>query len=178
MVLVIDFGGQEFYDEEKNLFYKVDQDFVPFEYTLKAIFEWEGIHKISWFNLTSRSETTMEHIASMMQLCCLGVWNDEIVTQENLNKFIDYISTPQTATTIQNDRKSAGRDTFTTSEQIYFIMVANRIPIELENWNYHRLNALIAIINDSRSTKKKRPLNDIYAEQNRLNELRLKGKRG
>jgi len=178
MVLKLEVGGQELYDEESNRFFTINTEVVRFEYTLKAIFEWEGIYKLSWMNLLAKKSAETKHLSKMMELCCLDEWNDGLLTSDNLMKFVDYISTPQTATTIQNEKKSAGGGSYTTSEQIYYIMVTNRIPIELENWNYHRLNALIAIINDARSPKKKRPLKDIYAEQNRINEARLKGKGG
>lgn len=173
-MLTIKFEGNEYYDEGKQSFLYTDPKVLNFEYTLKAIFDWEGLFRTSWLKLINAKQIKTEHLVVMMSLCCKEELDVSEINQDMLLKFVNYINDSPTATKIQNDNKSAGRSSYISAEEIYSIMVFNKIPLELENWNYHRLMSLIAIINETKSPPKKRSMNEIYAEQNRINDERLK----
>lgn len=173
-MLELYFGGTEYYDEDNNEFITIEPEMLHFNYSLKSIFDWEGKHRVSWLYNLETQKITDEQLHSMMECCCLEEWNPVYYTKELSIEFIKHIGDVPTATTIQNDKKSAGKRRIITSEQIYSILVLNQIPFEVENWNYNRLSMLIAVINESKTPSKKRNIRDIYEEQNRLNEIRTK----
>lgn len=177
MSLFVEVGGQLWYNPNLEIFEYTDQEILEFEYTLKGISKWEARFKVPFLHM---KEFTFEQMAYLLEVSYVGDdWEDTYVTKEVAEAFALYIKDPQSATTIQNDSDSAGPRKIVTTEVVYSLMFENRIPLECENWNYNRLNNLIAVmVHRANPKKKKRSLNEIYEEQNRINDERLKELKG
>ena len=74
-----------------------------------------------------------------------------------------------TATTFK--KKPAGPKTITTSEVIYYQMIALGVPFECQKWHLSRLLTLLRVCNE-KNNPKKMSKQDIYAQNRALNAAR------
>ena len=88
-----------------------------------------------------------------------------LISKEQIEEIHNYINDPMTATVFSKEdeeqtKKKVGDTKFVTSEEMYYWMTAENIPIECENWHLNRFIALVkicAIKNKPEDKKKKRP---------------------
>ena len=93
----------------------------------------------------------------------------------------DYINDPMTATTIPEDednKKSTIKTKYTTSEEIYYYMIAQNIPAQFERWHLNRLITLIKVCayNNKPEDKKKKKMttSDLMARRIKMEAARKK----
>jgi hypothetical protein len=180
-VIVIDLGTIEYYDSWKNQFIHEDGGIVRFEYSLKAVYNWEG----KWRKPFLKGDLTGEEWIDFYMSMALDPIDEKFMTYEVMKVLSNYISESQTATTFsvanesQNGNKKV-RPKIHTAEELYALMFTNGIPIEFESRNLNRLSVILKIINLHNSPPKKMSKYDIYKQNAQLNaerkqQLRTKG---
>nr|DAF07630.1 MAG TPA: hypothetical protein [Caudoviricetes sp.] len=77
-----------------------------------------------------------------------------------------------TATTIRDTGGESGSGEYTSSELIYYWMIACQIPFECENWHINRLLTLIRVCNQKNQPDKKMSQSEIMERNRELNRAR------
>lgn len=172
-MIEIDLGTLEYYDEVENVFHHEEGGIVQFEYSLKAMYDWEA----KWTKPFLVGDYTTEELRDFLLKMALTKVDKRFLTREVMEELTEYIGTTQTATTFseapnhQNGTKSNIGKIY-TAEEIYGLMFMNQIPIEFENRNLNRLLVILRVISNYNQPKEKMSQEDIIAENRRLNEER------
>jgi len=172
-VLTITVPGKEFYDEEKNKFFTVDDAVLELEHSLASLSKWESIHQKPFLGDDAR---TAEEVFSYIECMLLspeippGVLSN--LTQQNFDDINAYVQSMQTATTFGKTPKATGPGETITSELIYYWMVAFKIPWEAQYWHLNRLFALIRVCNIKNQPPKKMSRQEQARQYRELNEKR------
>lgn len=162
--------GGEYFDEYQNKFIVLDQKPFTFEYSLKAIFDWEGIHLEPFLHTKLDGEKTNTLIKSM----CHQEITDEYISPAVVDEIQRYIQSEQTATVVAKAQGATKRQII-TSEVIYANMAELGLdPAFYEKWNFNRLITVISVTSANRAPKKKMTRSEIYDQQRRINEERKK----
>lgn len=170
-MIEIDLGSIEYFDSTTNEFYTEECGVVKFEYSLKAIYDWEHKYKKSFL----KGNLTHEESIDFYVMMALTPLDPKFLTMgaiETLRKYISDSSTATKFTSSQNDNKSTGRGKIYTAEEIYAIMFMNGIDLEFENRNFNRLMTIIRVIDVYNSPKKKMSKQDIMKQNAELNKQR------
>ena len=165
--------GEEFYNEEEDLFEDVDEVELELEHSLISLSKWESIHQIPFLTADEKTpEQIMSYIHCMVCTPDIDLKVLYYASQANLDKIHDYINSPQSATTFGAMPERRGRGEIITSELIYYWMVAFNIPFKCETWHLNRLFALVRICNVKQSKQKKMSRNEIAQRNRDLNAER------
>lgn len=159
--------GRELWDEDNELFYNVEATDLVMEHSLVSISLWESKYKKSYINTENKTTDELLDYFSMMVIG--KEVNPNIFlfcSEEQIKGIMDYINDPMTATIFSKweeeefTKKNGHSSKFTTSEEIYYWMTAQNIPIECERWHLNRLITLVKIcaINNKPKDKKKQRL--------------------
>lgn len=177
-MLELTIPSQEFYDESKNEFLvpeclKKDVH-LRLEHSLVSISKWESNWKKPFLTRDSR---TLEEIRDYIRCMTLTQnVNPEVynyITANNIEEVNRYIEDPMSATTFrENPNQRSINNEQTTSELIYYWMVALEIPMECQKWHLNRLLNLIRICNIKNAPQKKMTKGEILARNRELNNAR------
>lgn len=143
---------------------------LSLEHSLVSLSKWEAKHEKPFFGKESMtSEETIDYIRHMI----LDVEPPENLAgrlNETLIMSIkNYIDSKQTATWFQNEGPGKPSSEATTSELIYYWMIALKVPISCETWHLNRLMTLIKICGIKQAKPKqmdKRALSKQYKDLN------------
>lgn len=177
-MITIDLGNVEYYDSYNNQFINDEGGIVRFEYSLKALYDWEARWKKPFF----KGELTEDELLDFYRTMALDPVKDRFLTDEVKETLANYIKDSQTATTFsssQNGNQNVSKGKIYTSEEIYALMIQAQVPLEFENRNLNRLMTILRIISTHNSPPKKMSKQDIYrqnAELNRQRRAQLKTK--
>lgn len=173
-VITIDLGTIEYYDGNINQFVYDKGGIVRFEYSLKAIYEWEN----KWRKPFLKGKLTERELIDFYMTMALDPVKEEFMTNEVVDRLSNYISDSNTATVFpsnqegQNGNKQTSK--FHTAEELYALMFMANIPIEFENRNLNRLLVILRIMNVYNAPPKKMAKSDIYRQNAQLNAARKK----
>lgn len=170
-MISIDLGEIEYYDPTDNVFYTEECGIVDFEFSLKAIYDWEHKYKKSFLKGNLSPEESIDFYCMM----ALRPIEPKFLTGNVITTLKDYISDSGTATIFsssQNGNKTASKGKIYTAEEIYAIMFMNNIDLEFENRNFNRLMTIIRVIDVYNSPKKKMSKQDIMKQNAELNRQR------
>jgi hypothetical protein len=170
-MLTIDLGNIEYFDSDKNEFVYETGGTVRFEYSLKAIYEWEGTYKKPFL----KCELTYNEMITLYKCMALDKFDLKFITNDVSKMISDYISDINTATTFSNNSTNAtgsAKKTAHTSEEIYAMMFSSGIPLEFENRNLNRLLTILRVISVQNNPPKKMSKNEILKENSNLNKQR------
>lgn len=175
-MLTINVPDTELYDESKNLFFTSKGRVLVLEHSLVSVSKWES----KWCKafLTQDGKTVEE---SRDYIRCMTITKNvpstvySCLTQKDLDAVSAYIDAPMTATTFskQTEQKRLSREV-TTSELIYYWMIALTIPMECQKWHLNRLLTLINVCNIKNQPPKKRSKQQILERNKALNAARRK----
>lgn len=169
MPITIDLGEIEFYDSVNNEFIPRKGGVVSFEYSLKALFEWEG----KWKKPYLKGGLTNEELVDFYKTMALQPIDSDFITNDVMQILADYIRDTRTATTFTNDgSETNSKPKNYTSEELYAIMFNSGIALEFENCNLNRLLVIIRIIASYNSPPKKMPKQEILKQNASLNAQR------
>ena len=166
----------EMYNEDTQ---KVFRESVPtgvevrLEHSLISLSKWESKYKKPFL---SSDDKTPEEVAYYVE--CMVVdekYPEGFVSQlspSNQEEIREYIGDTQTATTFRESGSGGRSRETTTSELIYYWLVAFNIPFEVESWNLNRLLTLIRICSVKNAKPEKQDPKAAAAERQRLNQLR------
>ena len=171
-MLEITIPSLELWDEEKQEFISVKGTTLKLEHSLVSLSKWES----KWCKpFLSRDDKTKEETLDYIKCMTLTQNVDpdvyRYISTENVNKVIEYINAPMTATTIREDKKGGNKEVV-TSELIYYWMVALTIPFECQKWHLNRLLTLIRVCNVKNQPPKKMSKREIMSRNASLNAAR------
>ena len=170
-LITIDLGQIEYYDESKNEFITEIGGVVRFEYSLKAIYEWE--HK--WRKPFLKGNLSREEYMDFYMLMALDPVDVKFIDDSVAMKLSKYISDSGTATVFNTMGDSSGgrkSSKIYTSEELYALMALENIPIEFENRNLNRLLTILRVIASYKEPPKKMSKEAIVKQNSELNRLR------
>lgn len=161
----------ELWDEENQTFIYRSEKTFSFEYSLKAIAEWES----QWEQPFFTSKLTQAQQVSLYKCMCIGDELDDLYITPDLTYAIsDYMVRKNTATVIK-DEKSTKQRRILTSEVVYSYMAAAQVPFTCEDWNINRLMTLLGVISVNQNGKEKKMSKTEVMKQNaELNAERKK----
>jgi len=162
----------EQWDEEKNEFVHSKEYTLQLEHSLVSLSKWES----RWCKpfLAKQEKTSEENIDYIR---CMTITQNvdpnvyRYLTSENIKQVTDYIEAPMTATTFPNEKKGLNRE-ITTSEIIYYWMVALNIPFDREKWHLNKLLALIKVCDAKSQPPKKMGRKETLSRNAALNASR------
>lgn len=179
-MLTITIPATEEFDEIKGEFVYSKEQTLQLEHSLISISKWES----KWCKpfLTNKPKT---HEETVDYIRCMTVTQNvkpEVyysLTEENIKAVYAYINAPMTATTFSEAGSKKTNKEVTTSELIYYWMVALQIPFECQKWHLNRLITLIRICNIKNQPSKKKSTRDTlnsYAALNAARRAKLNSK--
>lgn len=170
-MIKIDLGTIEIYDDNTNQFEIIDGGVVSFEYSLKAIYDWEG----KWKKPFLKGELNEEELRDFYKFMAIDKLDDRFLTNDVMNILSKYISDSKTATTFTshgNSQNGSRTLSYKTAEEFYAMMAMNGIPLDFENRNFNRLITILRIIAHKNEPPKKMSKDDIYRQNRELNKMR------
>lgn len=164
----------EYLNEEDNKIYELEEKTIRLEHSLLSISKWESIFEKPFFGKTEK--TNMELLEYIKCMTLTQNVPDEYYTHlsdENREDISNYMVSHQSATRFTNEETGGSKEA-TTSEMIYYLMVAHQIPFEAQKWHINRLLNLIRIIDLKSGNSKGMSKSEILRRNKRLNEARKK----
>lgn len=167
---------QHLYDEVKEEFVDVKDTVLRLEHSLIAVRKWESMwHK----PFLGEENKTIPEIIDYIYCMSLDKKVDPNVfrclTNDNIEKVVEYIKDPMTATWFSNNNmvgaQRSSREKI-TAEIIYYWMVSLRVPVEFEKWHINQLLTLIKVINIKNGGDKKMSKKEAAEQRRALNEQR------
>lgn len=150
-MLTLEIPTQEFFLPDQNEFVEIKGRTIQLEHSLISISKWESKWKKAF--LKKDPERTTEQTVDYVRCMTLTQNVDPKVYMNLGNSQIalinNYINDPMSATVLSKMEQSQtgiNRDT-TTSELIYYWMIALNIPFECQKWHLNRLLKLIEVCN-------------------------------
>lgn len=165
----------EYWDAEKEEFIPPKVQTIQLEHSLVSLSKWES----KWCKpfMTKVAKTTDETIDYIKCMTLTKNVNPEIymhLTDEHIVRVNEYISSPMTATTFNDEQKRKSQQETITSELIYYSMIALNIPFECQKWHLNRLITLIQVCNIKNAPPKKMSPSAILSRNAALNAARKK----
>lgn len=175
-MITLDLGELEYFDGIKNEFIKEINGVVRFEYTLVAIYNWEG----RWKKPFLKGELTPIEMIDFYKEMALDPIDERAITEEVMEILAKYIGDPRTATTFTstegdiNGGRNMIRGKIHTAEELYAMMFMSSIPLEFQHHNFNRLLTVMRIISAKNAPPKKMAKADIQKQNADLNAQRKK----
>lgn len=172
-MLEITIPATELWDERNEEFIATKEQTLRLEHSLVSLSKWES----KWCKpFLSKTNKTDEEIIDYVR-CMTLTQNipDEVygcLTDDNIRKINEYIDAPMTATWFHEDKAKGTSREQTTSELIYYWMIALNIPFECQKWHLNRLLTLIRVCNIKNQPPKKMSKRDIMSRNAALNAAR------
>lgn len=178
-MLTVTIPSGEIFDEKASKFISVKGTTIQLEHSLVSISKWESKwHKIFLDKDTNKTEEELiDYIRCMTLTQNVDPLVYYIIPSKQFDKIKSYLENPMTATTFNEEnlkkifggKGSVKSNEKTTSEYIYYQMVALQIPFECQKWHINRLLTLIricAIKNQPPKKMSKSELADKYRSVN------------
>ena len=164
----------EYYDEDRDEIITIPATTLKLEHSLISVSEWEAKYKrpfLSEKQGPSTPEETYDYIRFMTINKNVDPAVYKGITEDHVQKIVEYIQDPMTATTFKKTRRGRTQS-FITSEIIYWQMVTLGIPFECEKWNLNRLLTLIRVCDEKGQPPKKMSQNDLLRQYAGVNARR------
>ena len=178
-MLTITIPDIEYFDSSKNEFFVVKGGVLHLEHSLISLSKWES----KWNKpFLSDKDMTVEETIDYVKCMTLNTVDESVylnIDDDIMNRVIEYIRMPMTATTFSGS-SNQGKKEIITNEIIYYWMISLGIPKECERWHLSRLLTLIRVCSEKNAPKKKMSKNEHFSRQRALNMARRKelGTRG
>lgn len=172
-MLQITLPAIEMWDESKEEFVYVKEQTLQLEHSLVSLSKWESKWCKPFLTLENKTyEESLDYIKCMT--LTQNVKDDTYyrISQAHMKQIEEYIAAPMTATTFSEKSKSKTSSEFTTSELIYYWMVALNIPFECQKWHLNRLITLIKVCNIKSQPPKKMGRKETLSRNAALNKAR------
>lgn len=145
-MLTITIPGDEFWDDEAEIFRHTESTTLEFEHSLVSLSKWEArFHKL-FLTPDAKTVEEMHGYVEAMLLTPDAKHHLENLRDEHLIAIDNYINDPMTGTTLANVPEERGRTAERlSSELIYFWMSQFQIDKDCEHWHLNRLFTLIRV---------------------------------
>ena len=157
-MLYLDVPASELFDEKTDRFIYTDDQTLRMEHSLISVSKWESRWCKPFFE---DQKKTKEELLDYVRCMVVNPLKDPNVVlalgPTEINKIIEYINAPMTATKIYvygENAKPKKKQKPMTSEEIYYLMFQNGIPIECEKWHINRLFMLLRVFSVKSQNKK------------------------
>lgn len=174
-MLTITIPAREMFDERTQTFFSYKSQTLQLEHSLVSLSKWES----KWCKpFLSKEEKTLEETIDYVKCMTItqnvdpNVYNN--LSRSNIEDINKYIGAPMTATTFSEDKQKGRSNETTTSELIYYWMIALNIPMECQKWHLNRLLTLIRVCNVKNAPPKKTSKRDLMSRYAALNASRRK----
>ena len=172
-MLIVSIPEREGFDEETQSFISLPGGELHLEHNLIALSKWESItHK----HLIGNKDVTPEEM--LLYIECMITdeeYNPELLDRlpaSEIERVSNYMADTMTATTFVKKGDESGSGEYTSSELIYYWMIACQIPFECKHWHLNRLLTLIRVCNEKSQPEKKMSRSDILSRNRDLNRAR------
>lgn len=170
----------DLWDEKTESFISIKNPVtLSLEHSLVSMSKWEAKWKKPFLsNRQMSNEEMLDYIRCMTLTQNVNPNVYYGLREDNLKAISDYLEDPMTATTF-NDGKSASntyRNRRITSEEIYYLMFSNNIPLDFQKWHLNRLLTLIKVFGTKNTPPKKMSKSEMisnYAAINRANKAKF-----
>ena len=172
-MLQITIPATELYDEKKQEFITIKEHVLQLEHSLVSISKWES--KYNKVFLSKEEKTTDEILYYIKCMTITQNIPDEAyrcITRDNIEQINEYISAPMSATWFSKQAPSKINREQTTSELIYYWMIALNVPFECQKWHLNRLLTLIRVCNIKNTPPKKMSKQSLMQRNAALNAAR------
>ena len=174
-MLQITVPERELWDEINEEFISIKETTLQLEHSLVSLSKWES----KWCKpfLTAQDKTMEETIDYVKCMTLTQKVNPVVyrcLTNENMEAINQYITSPMTATTFNEDKNGKRNREQVTAEIIYYWMIALNIPFECQKWHLNRLLTLIRVCNIKNQPPKKMSRQEIMSRNAALNAARRK----
>lgn len=162
-----------FDNKTQKFFYKTER--VRLEHSLLTVSRWEAKYKKAFLSdLPAHAKTEAETLDYIRMMVLDDITEDlfQSIITNNIAEVNEYISDPQTATTIVENKNQSKSSEVITSEVIYYWMFSSQIPKECEQWHLHRLITLIRVFSAKQAKPEKRSPQEVAARNRALNAER------
>ena len=173
----------DLWDERAQRFISSKETVITLEHSLVSISKWEAKWKRAFL---SKQPLTYEQILDYIERCMLiGGNNIDPMAIKALPAFPDkikqikeYMEDSMTATVFNNyqSAQQSYKNRCVTSEELYYYMASNNIPIEFQKWHLNRLLALLKVFEVKNAPPKKTSKKELmsnYAAINKANRARF-----
>jgi hypothetical protein len=149
-MLVITVDEQEFFDQEKQMFFTVKPVTVRMEHSLISISKWEAHWEKPFLPTAGVVPGMAGHAEEIHYIQCMMLANAPLHIPEALHTYYnaeinEYMDKKHSATTIHRVGAQKSSRKIITSELIYYWMIKFGIPIECHKWHFNRLLMLIDV---------------------------------
>ena len=172
-MLEITIPATELWDEINEEFITTKEQTLRLEHSLVSLSKWESKWCKPFLSKTNKTDEEMLDYVRCMTLT--QNVPDEVyrcLTDDNIRKIYEYIDAPMTATWFHEEKTKGISREQTTSELIYYWMIALNIPFECQKWHLNRLLTLIRVCNIKNQPPKKMSKRDIMSRNAALNAAR------
>lgn len=155
-MLQITIPAIEQWNERQQEFIQTKEQTLQLEHSLVSLSKWESKWNKAFLSKTDKTyEETLDYIKCMTitQNVDPNVYNG--LTSEHIAKINNYIESPMTATTFNDNTQQKVNREIVTAELIYYWMIALNIPFECQKWHLNRLLTLIRVCNIKNTPPKK-----------------------
>ena len=174
-MLQITIPAKELWDEAKEEFISTKEQTLQLEHSLISLSKWESKwHKPFLSNDIKTEEETLDYIRCMTITQNVDPMVYKFIPINIREEIIEYINAPMTATWFNNEKHGKSSSEQTTSELIYYWMIAQNIPFECEKWHLNRLLTLIKVCNIKNQPPRKMGKKARMSQQAALNAARRK----
>ena len=174
-MLTITIPASEMFNEETNEFIQCKEVTLQLEHSLVSLSKWESKWKKAFLKKDDKTiEETLDYIKCMTITQNVKDETYNRLTRQNIQDINNYIEDPMTATTFNDVNHSTPSRETTTSELIYYWMIALNIPMECQRWHLNRLLTLIRVCNIKNTPPKKMNKREIMSRNAALNAARRK----
>lgn len=167
--------AREFFDEETETFFTTQETRLNLEHSLVSLSKWESKHKKPFISSEKTAAELIDYVRCMTITQNVKPEAYAAITPDLLEKVIDYISDPMTATWF-NDKEGAvagsRRNEIITAELIYYWMISLQIPMECQRWHLNRLLTLVKVCSIKNTPEKKMSKRDLINRNRSLNNAR------
>lgn len=180
-MLTLTIPAIELWDSEQEIFVTLDAKTLRLEHSLVSLAKWESTwHKPFLSEKKLTDEETLDYIRCMTLTQNVSLDTYQRIDRTLMNKVVEYINDPMTATTFSKNEKGKKSREIVTAEIIYYWMIALNIPEKCEKWHLNRLLTLIRVCNIKNSPGKKMSMSERTQSMAALNAARKKklGTRG
>lgn len=174
-MLKLKISKKELWDEEKMEFIQVPECEIQLEHSLVSLSKWESKWHRSFIKdqLKGDSEEALDYIRCMTITQNVNPNIYKYISPDEMDKIIEYINDPMTATTF-SEKPTSKSNEYVTSELIYYWMITYNIPPEYQKWHLNRLITLIRVCQIKNTPSKKMSRGDIVNKYAALNAARRK----
>jgi hypothetical protein len=157
--------AREFYDDVRHEFVHTEECELQLEHSLVSLSKWEAKWCKPFLSKTDKTrEETLDYIRCMTMNQNHHCVAYNLIPDNIIQKIIDYINAPMTATTFKNPKDNPTNKEVITAEIIYYWMITFNIPIDFQKRHLNQLLTLINVCNIKNQPPKKMSAKERAAE--------------